>query len=424
MSALVLAIDPTCGGSGMALDQPTVALIVGIGLLLQALVIGAFLVFVRRYQGIRCFLIGTIGLGLGFLALALLPQTSIVAITSSYILILSGLFGLSSGILRFIGAASSAKIYAICWLIVASMLSLCAWLFADSGLIINLAMLIGSAGMAYTALQVFFQRTIPYQSASRLLALALTLKMAFVVLGLAYFWYSQRWPSLTTLKLGYSVLILLLSLLWTGGFAVMITQRMQCDLSALASIDVLTGIANRRAINEYLEQAIAKWRRNQQGFAVIMLDIDCFKQINDRYGHHAGDSVLRHIALVLSEQVRINDLIGRWGGEEFLLIVDADTIQQATLMAERLRQAIQQQPTVWNDQVIQHTVSIGIAVCGMHGFNEAQLLTAADLALYEAKETGKNRWIVYERRLLNQLDPTLELANEGLIFDVDSSIYA
>ncbi len=408
----------------MALDQPTIGLIVGIGLLLQACVIGAFLVFVRRYQGIRCFLLGTIGLGLGFLMLAGLPQSSLAATTASYSVMLGGLFGLSNGILRFIGANNSARIYAFSWLFVVGLLSVSAWLFDEPRLIISLVMLLGSLGMAYTGMRVLFQRMIAYQSASRLLALALLLKMMIGLGGLIYAWYSQRWPSLELLTLGYSVLILLLSLLWTGGFGVMITQRLQCDLSALASIDVLTGLANRRAINEYLELAIAKWRRNRQGFAVIMLDIDCFKQINDRYGHHAGDTVLRHIALVLSEHVRINDLIGRWGGEEFLLIVDADTVQQASLLAERLRHAIQHQPTVWCEQAIQHTVSIGIALGGLHGFNEAQLLTAADLALYEAKETGKNRWVVYERRLLNQLEPSLELANATLNVDIDTSIYA
>ncbi|WP_054533405.1 GGDEF domain-containing protein [Herpetosiphon geysericola] len=409
----------------MALDQPTVSLIVGIGLLLQACVIGAFLVFIRRYQGIRCFLLGTIGLSVGFLIQALLPASSLMATTASYIVLLSGLFGLSSGILRFIGASNSARIYGLSWLLVVGLLSASAWWWAAPSLIIGLAMLIGSLGMAYTAIRVLFQRTIPYQSASRLLAIALGLKMVLVVAALSSIWYRQVWPSVASLQIGYSVLILLLSLLWTGGFGVMITQRLQCDLSALASIDVLTGLANRRAINDYLEQAMAKWRRNQQGFAVIMLDIDSFKQINDRYGHHAGDTVLRHIGLVLSEQVRINDLIGRWGGEEFLLIVDAATVQQASFLAERLRQAIQHQPTVWCEQVIEHTVSIGIAVCGWHGFNETQLLTAADLALYEAKETGKNRWVVYERRmLLNQLEAGSALNNEELVIDVDSSIYA
>ncbi|WP_110513060.1 GGDEF domain-containing protein [Herpetosiphon llansteffanensis] len=408
----------------MALDQPTVSLIVGIGLLLQACVIGAFLVFVRRYQGIRCFLLGTIGLGLGFLIQALLPASSLIATTASYIVLLSGLFGLSNGILRFIGANNSARIYGFSWLLVVGLLSASAWWWAAPSLIISLAMLMGSVGMAYTAIRVWFQRTIPYQSASRLLAIALGLKIALVVAGLSYGWYRYAWPSVASLQVGYSVLILLLSLLWTGGFGVMITQRLQCDLSALASVDVLTGLANRRAINDYLEQAMAKWRRNQQGFAVIMLDIDSFKQINDRYGHHAGDMVLRHIGLVLSEQVRINDLIGRWGGEEFLLIVDAATVQQASFLAERLRQAIQHQPTIWCEQAIQHTVSIGIAVCGWHGFNETQLLTAADLALYEAKETGKNRWVVYERHMLNQLETGVAINNEDLVFDVDSSIYA
>ncbi|MEG3085056.1 diguanylate cyclase [Sphingomonas sp. PB2P12] len=158
----------------------------------------------------------------------------------------------------------------------------------------------------------------------------------------------------------------------------------------LASTDALTGLANRRRIGEYLESSLAAEAEGPAGGAglsVILFDIDQFKAVNDRYGHDVGDEVLKRIAASAAEGLRNTDLIGRYGGEEFVIILPATDPQTALKIAERVRKTIEgsaedQQPMV--------TVSLGIA--STRGEDSARaILKRADIALYEAKRAGRNR---------------------------------
>ena len=124
---------------------------------------------------------------------------------------------------------------------------------------------------------------------------------------------------------------------------------------------------------------------------LMMFDIDFFKKINDTYGHPAGDAVLRQVATVLRQQLRNTDIAGRYGGEEFgILLLDADS-QTAWLIAERLRQAIAQHQVVHDGRTIQFTISIGLAVLDASMPTPASWLVQTDNALYHSKHTGRNR---------------------------------
>lgn len=174
----------------------------------------------------------------------------------------------------------------------------------------------------------------------------------------------------------------LLWLLWRNG------RRFGVAMTKLATTDGLTGLLNRRSI---LEFGHAEWARAQLGaaFCVLLLDIDHFKSINDNHGHAAGDQVLKGVASTVLGAMRTTDRLGRYGGEEFLIITPDADIKQALGVAERVRRAIEAaQFEVLGEARV--TVSIGVAI-NSDGDNLEALIQAADEALYTAKEQGRNR---------------------------------
>ncbi|MEN3002442.1 MAG: diguanylate cyclase [Armatimonadota bacterium] len=168
-----------------------------------------------------------------------------------------------------------------------------------------------------------------------------------------------------------------------------VTDRVEYErhLRSLATTDGLTGVHNHRAFQEFLEQRFAEATRYHQPLALIMLDVDHFKQFNDTFGHQAGDEVLRRVAQILKRQVREVDFVARYGGEEFAIVLPATELEGAVQAAERLRQAIAE--AEWLHRPI--TASFGVAVLQPWMTNRQQLIAAADQALYQAKAAGRNR---------------------------------
>ncbi len=161
------------------------------------------------------------------------------------------------------------------------------------------------------------------------------------------------------------------------------------ETQLLALTDGLTGLYNRRHAGTRLEEEIARSHRNGTGLCVAMCDVDHFKAINDEFGHSAGDRVLQQIAKSLTEYVRRNDIVARWGGEEFLVIFSEIKLTAARIVAERLRGRLAIMPKVEGgpDQI---TVSVGLAMLGP-GISAEMLIEQADQALYRAKARGRNR---------------------------------
>lgn len=155
-----------------------------------------------------------------------------------------------------------------------------------------------------------------------------------------------------------------------------------------ADLDFLTGLPNRRRFRAALANEVERWRRYGLPCALLLLDIDHMKGINDRFGHPAGDLVIRHVANVLSEVSRDNDTPARLGGEEFALLLTTINDEKAAQAAERLRQALADHSI---PNVGQITVSIGVAACPAHATSERTLYSASDRALYVAKNEGRNR---------------------------------
>lgn len=184
------------------------------------------------------------------------------------------------------------------------------------------------------------------------------------------------------------VVIILASL----GFVLMTKDRVDAANRRLATTDALTGVANRRALIQALDRDMALALRTQEPYAVMMLDLDHFKNVNDRHGHLAGDQVLCHVAAVLRQRLRAQDMVGRYGGEEFLVLMPCTAAAGALEAAEALRQAVEQSPCPYGGQTIPITVSIGVCASPLApGDSWDQLIHVADQALYSAKQDGRNR---------------------------------
>jgi len=166
----------------------------------------------------------------------------------------------------------------------------------------------------------------------------------------------------------------------------------QAQLENLATHDFLTGLWNRRAVLERLAQELARSQRERNPLGVILTDIDHFKRVNDTYGHARGDQVLQEVAKRMTETVRPYDAVGRYGGEEFLIVVADCDIQQTFGLAERIRRAISAVPTAMTSGAIQIANSFGVSAT-KPGEEVAlkDLIEAADRALYRAKQNGRNR---------------------------------
>lgn len=169
-------------------------------------------------------------------------------------------------------------------------------------------------------------------------------------------------------------------------------RKLEAELRELAATDMLTGIPNRRAFIARLEEEHARIRRfPQQQAAVLMLDLDNFKKINDTHGHPAGDSVLRHVAELISTRIRAVDACGRLGGEEFSILLTGAALPAAAEFADRLRRAIAGSPTLHEGLSLAVTVSVGIAALRAEDEGADAALLRADRALYRAKESGRDR---------------------------------
>jgi len=166
---------------------------------------------------------------------------------------------------------------------------------------------------------------------------------------------------------------------------------LQLELRRKASHDHVTGIFNRGVVLEMLRRERARAARQHSPVAVAVLDLDRFKRVNDVFGHQAGDIVLHEAARRISASLRRIDIVGRYGGEEFLLVMPGCGSDAAVMIAERVRFAIAATPMLASDRTIPVTASIGVATMAETSQNDQQLIAEADSAMYEAKRRGRNR---------------------------------
>jgi diguanylate cyclase (GGDEF)-like protein len=170
----------------------------------------------------------------------------------------------------------------------------------------------------------------------------------------------------------------------------LVVSQFVAELKHASRYDGLTGLLNRRAFEEALDDEVQRSRRLGEPFSVLMLDADHFKDINDREGHAAGDRALQHLGTLLAAHMRDIDRVGRYGGEEFVVLLPGTSQHDAFHTAERLREKVQGLPPRWQERVLALTVSIGVSQWRAEGDDVASLLARADAALYQAKEAGRD----------------------------------
>ena len=173
-------------------------------------------------------------------------------------------------------------------------------------------------------------------------------------------------------------------------------ERANEQLEKLSMTDRLTGLLNRGTWENLVDVEFGRYRRYGNPTSLVMFDIDHFKPVNDTYGHLAGDEVIRHAAKVTLDSVRQTDSAGRYGGEEFGIILPETDGEGAAIICDRIRMTIENSIVKTTVADIQYTISVGIAELDSHPENYMQWLQKADEALYEAKEGGRNRVVVYE----------------------------
>ena len=178
-------------------------------------------------------------------------------------------------------------------------------------------------------------------------------------------------------------------------FVLMLSYRLNQNLESIATIDGLTGILNRRGLEDSAFKMQGICKRINLSMAVLVIDMDHFKKVNDKHGHLYGDDVLRLLAKTIADILRSGDVLGRYGGEEFCVFLPNTTEKDATGLAERIRLGVETVLHTVNEKTIKATVSIGVADSVRAGYDFKGLVAAADSALYVAKNSGRNRVISY-----------------------------
>jgi diguanylate cyclase (GGDEF)-like protein len=195
----------------------------------------------------------------------------------------------------------------------------------------------------------------------------------------------------SSFNVGSAVLYQIVALAFQLTLVAMVVSQFVAELKNASRYDALTGLLNRRAFEESLDEEVSRSRRLGEPFSVLMLDADHFKEINDRDGHAAGDRALQHLGTLLAAHMRDIDRVGRYGGEEFVVLLPRTALAEARVTAERLREKVQGLPPRWQERALPVTVSIGVSQWRGPEDDVASLLARADAALYQSKEAGRNR---------------------------------
>jgi len=195
----------------------------------------------------------------------------------------------------------------------------------------------------------------------------------------------------SALNVGSALAYIVLVLLMHATLMALVVTRLLGQLQQLARRDALTGLLNRRAMHAALDQHARRHRRAADTFSVLMIDVDHFKDVNDRHGHEAGDRALMHISRLMAQALRAQDRLARFGGEEFVVLLPASNLARALAEAESLRLQVRGQPLQLGELSVPLSVSIGVAEWAGAGEDLSRLLARADDALYRAKRLGRDR---------------------------------
>ena len=353
----------------------------------------------KEVHGPGYWAVGNLVIGLGMVLVLIQLDAPKVIFLPSMALIGAGLSLYINGIQAFIGRKPNHRIPIIVFGLLALIDAYFMLIRHDILLAIVLSALIFSAIYFYSA-RLTFSRDEGVVGNLFWIVSSLYLLMALLMLGRAVY-ASQAsaevfesfatWPiNAYTFMLGAVSQFFISSL-----FVLMLSYKLNQSLESIATIDGLTSILNRRGLEDAALKMQDMCKRINLSMTVILIDIDHFKKVNDKYGHLTGDDVLRHIAKVVAGILRSSDVFGRYGGEEFCAFLPNTTESDAIGLAERIRAGVEASPLKLERGPIKTTISIGVADSVRAGYDFKGLIAAADGALYSAKNGGRNQVVSY-----------------------------
>ena len=383
--------QPSLQGQGL-LFMPTLTIIIMITFVMQGSLILFSTLVIKEYKGVREAAIATFIIALSFLSIRLGNEFQAEEIDAGFI---SSLFTISGFLLfylaicRFVGKPFNQWI-TYGFVPLAYLTLTLAWLFrirtlpliyptATATLVLNFS----SAFTLYRS-----NNTRRYRLAAYLTGIPLAI-YGFIAIGRMFLGFVDRAaivPGPTLSAITDVMALFIFSYLWSSGFILMISQRLQSDLNDLAMNDALTRVRNRRAMQNMLNFEMRRIENEVREFSIILLDVDHFKNVNDTYGHDIGDVVLKWLASTLQNLLRVQDVIARWGGEEFLILLPDTNLDEAMDIAERLRLSIDTSRVETNAGDLHITFSAGVSNSNSTR-HVSGLCKIADQALYIAKET-------------------------------------
>jgi diguanylate cyclase (GGDEF)-like protein len=329
------------------------------------------------------------------------PEADFVVVPLVMMLLSGGQFVLLFGLCQFAGRPMFAKSAAAT--IVLVLLGAIYFTYVQDDIVARTALSAAGADVAIGLQIALLPRIARREGIGGVVVLGFAFALTATVLSLRAAGQAYLGPSVIgSLKIGAdlslfgrqaitSVAATLIATAYAYGYIVLVGNRGRWRLQQMATVDALTGIPNRRAFEAELAHAASRVKRNGTRLGLAMFDLDRFKRVNDRFGHEAGDAVLRHFAVTAGGALREIDFFARVGGEEFALLITDATIESLDHAAERIRQALEASPLNLPTGLIGITVSVGAAVSSLGGGDADRLYAAADAALYRAKTLGRNR---------------------------------
>jgi diguanylate cyclase (GGDEF)-like protein len=384
----------------MALDISTMSMMVSASLILQSITLIYFFFLANKYPGVGIYAVGTLFSAIGFLIIPICPFVSDKFIEFS-LKFLSNLLLISSQIIYTIGIIRFLNKKVNSFFFIA--LTFASFVIQFYSIYIKNDFIIRNMGIIFAAITAYFWAIyflIKFRE-RYLYASSIFICISFVF-NIIFLLFRAIMIPLTNTKALLDSNVVNLTTFWSmflfdylrnAGFIMMICQRLYHEIHQLATLDFLTNTFNRREMQQCLEQEIAKFNQSKTPFSLIMLDVDRFKLINDTYGHDRGDLVLQHLTTILKQNLRSEDILSRWGGEEFLILLPNTDIQESFLMANKLRTTVEENPA--NNRLIYYTISLGVGTFNQEYTGELDsLLIAIDQALYQAKENGRNQVVI------------------------------
>lgn len=371
-------------------DVRTVALFVALTFFVQAMAIGAQAFLIRelkQYQGVGAALLANLCVAVGLmlrLFAALLPDFLTSILSNILLLVGPALFYIALS--QFTGFHYSRLL--VIGVITSDLVVLSYFTYWDDDIRNRMiSFSLGSVAMVFILIhQLWRIQKTSLRFSARLMLISFLIHGLFLILRAISILLAppQETFNLTPAQSATYLLSFAISFFWTTGFVLMVSHRLRNDLMEIATIDVLTRIPNRRATQAFLEKEISRAQRHEGEFSILLVDIDDFKEVNDHWGHAVGDEVLVRTASLFQSMIRKQDLVGRWGGEEFLFIVPGPC--DAKVLAERIRSEIARAEYNQENATFHITISIGIA-CAVSTSHADEILKKADDALYHAKVT-------------------------------------